>query len=311
MAVEMRVATPAGDELPVYSDAQLAELLGPHDKRVLSANLSLSWVRGPILLALYCEGAVEDASGRASGVLFERAKRYGLRADIKSTAISNALDAPAFDLLVERRKGPRKTYSIRLVGLAERWLRFLPDDDEIESAPTAGADATGSDDAAATTAPEPEPEDCPGGTVGEPGDASARVAGLAPAPSPVEFELTNAVATALLTQVVEIISTGAGAGPQLGRLQLDVQALEERLGTQVAYVDKLRRQVREAGDEITALRVERDGLRQRVKSAEHNLTVAMSADAQRIIDAEVQRQLDRIMRQSPNGEHSKRASSIA
>lgn len=316
MAIERTVTTPVGDELRVYSDADLLTLYG--DGRPINAvALMMSWAprrdspRGPALLALWHEGAVEDRkSGRAAMLLHERAVRYGLAADIRPAAVTTAMSQGAFgELFVERETKGKRTYAIRLVAIAERWLPYL--ERPIEPAPaTTSAEPTGSDDdTTATVTPEPEPEGRTGGATCERGGVSADVAALAPAaaPSSVEFELTNAVATALLTQVVEIISTGAGAGPQLGRLQLDVEALEARLGTQVAYVDKLRRQLREAGDEITALRFERDGLRTRLRKAEHNLTVAMSADAQRIIDAEVQRQLDKIMRQAPNGEHSKRA----
>lgn len=321
MAIERIVTTPTGDELPVYSDADLLTLYG--DGRSPNAlSLMTSWhprphsPRAPALLALWHEGAAEDRSGRAALVLRDRATRYGLGADVEPSVVTTSIGQGAIgELFVERVTNAKRTYSIRLVAVAERWLPYLEPRTKVGSAPaTTDADLTGTeDDAAATAPPEPEPEGRTGGATCEHGDVSADVAVLAPAGthSPVEFELTNAVATALLTQVIEIIATGAGAGPQLGRLQLDVEALEARLGTQVAYVDKLRRDLREAGDEITALRFERDGLRTRLRKAEHNLTVAMSADAQRIIDAEVTRQLDKLMRQAPNGEHSKRTASVA
>ena len=323
MAIERTVTTPVGDELRVYSDADLMTLYPDSPTNKLS--LLTSWSprrdspRAPALLALWHEGAAVDRQGgRAADVLRKRALRYGLGAGIFPAQVTTAISQGVIGgLCIERETKGKRTYAIRLVAIAERWLPYL--ERAPAFAPPAGADATGTDDVTtATVTPEPEPEGRTGGATGEPDGVSADDVGLAPAlvaarnalvhgRSPVEFELTSAVATALLTTVVEIISTGADAGPQLGRLRLDVAALEERLGTQVAYVDKLRRQVRDAGDEIAALRVERDGLRKRLREAEHNLSVAMSADAQRIIDAEVQRQLDRIMRQAPNGEHSKRA----
>lgn len=323
MVIERTVTSPVGDELPVYSDADLLALYG--DGRSPNAlSLMTSWhprphsPRAPALLALWHEGVAEDRSGRAALVLRDRATRYGLDVDVEPAVVTTSIGQGAIgELFVERVTNAKRTYSIRLVAIAERWLPFLEPPAQVGSASaTVGADLTGTDDdadAATDAPPEPEPEGHTGGVTCEHGAVSADGAVLAPAAthSPIEFELTNAVATALLTQVIEIISTGAGAGPQLGRLQLDVEALEARLGTQVAYVDKLRRDLRAAGDEILALRHERDGLRSRLRAAEHNLTVAMSADAQRIIDAEVRRQLDKLMRQAPNGEHSKRTASVA
>ena len=53
-------------------------------------------------------------------------------------------------------------------------------------------------------------------------------------------------------------------------------------------------------DELSAVKYERDGLRTRLRSAEHNLKVATTGDTQRIIDAEVRKALDKLMRQAPD-----------
>ena len=124
-----------------------------------------------------------------------------------------------------------------------------------------------------------------------------------PPTPPLAVEVAEAVATALLAQVAAIITQGNAQAPANDRLRSELSTLTERLGTQVDYVDKLRRDLRASTDQIAALKVERDGLRQRLRDTEHNLRVATSADTQRIIDAEVHRQLDKVMRQAPNGQH--------
>lgn len=304
------VESPAGDRLEVFSDDDLAALFP--DLPTSALSLMTSWQprvdspRGPALSSLWVDGPVVNDSGRAGLVLRDRAARFGLDPGRDPASVVTAFRQGAFDLFVERRTRGKRTFVIRLIAVAERWLPYLT---KIETAtvPTRDAVSSGSDDVASPAAPEPAPavEAVPGGDVSTNGHSDGSAAVAVPGPAPVEFELTNAVATALLTQVVEIISTGKSAAPELGRLRLDVEALEERLGVQVGYVDKLRRDLREAGDEIAALKVERDGLRQRLRAAEHNLRVATGADAARIIDAEVQRQVDRIMRERPAGAGSK------
>jgi regulator of replication initiation timing len=309
------VESPAGQRLEVYSDDDLLALLGSDERPVNAVALLTSWqprrnsARGPALTALWVDGpAVDRPTGRAALVLRDRALRYGLGADVSPAQVTATLSQGAFDLFVERDTNGKRTYEVRLIAVAERWLPYLS---RIESAaPTRDADPTGTDDAAspAASVPEPAADAIPGGDVSANGHSSDSAVAAVPDRQPVEVELTNAVATALLTQVVEIISTGKSAAPELGRLRLDVEALEERLGVQVEYVSSLRKSIREAGDEIAALKVERDGLRQRLRAAEHNLKVATGADAQRIIDAEVRRQLDHMMRRPPAGAHSKVAS---
>jgi len=300
---ERTVTSPVGDEIVVYSDDDLIGLMP--NVPIRAVVLAASWeprrgsARGPVLSSLWHDGpAVDRKTGAASAVLRDRALRFGLSPSVTPAQMTTTVNTDLLSLLVERETKAKRTYSIRLVGVAERWLPMLRR--QVESDVDAGVDV-GLSDVGPALPSLGGLSDAGSAPVSGRGDGAAT--GVAPAP--VEVEIANAVATALLTQVVEIIASGSGAGAQLGRLQLDVEALEARLGTQVAYVDKLRRQVREAGDEVTALRVERDGLRQRLRAAEHNLTVATGADAQRIIDAEVRRQLDIMMRQAPGGERSK------
>jgi hypothetical protein len=189
----------------------------------------------------------------------------------------------------------KRTYGVRLTAVLERWLPALPD---VDDRPVPPADGGGVDvdavidDTGARVVDHPAPGEAGSSTPPPPDYDDDRPV--------VEGRIADAVATALLAQVVEIIATRDAAAPALGRLALDVEALEARLGTQVAYVDGLRKDLRLAGDEIAALRVERDGLRRRLRETEHNLRVATSASARRIVEAEAEA-VARVMRETPIG----------
>jgi hypothetical protein len=276
------VTSPAGDEVRIYDVETFAELIGFEPGQRHSTALLLTPERFAVLDILWRFGAITDKSGRAGSMLSERA-------GVAHTP--GVLRAPAVAACVERVGNTRRVHGLRLVALPEVWLAILDPGTKVGG----------------VSRPAPEAESSDDGLPAHVAD-SADSAPVEPELAPIEVELANAVATALLAQVVEIISTGGNAHSELRRLQLDVEGLRERLGTQVAYVDRLRRDLRDAGDEIAALKGERDGLRQRLRSTEYNLKAATSGDARRIIDAEVRRQVDRVMREVPNGEHSREQS---
>jgi regulator of replication initiation timing len=176
------------------------------------------------------------------------------------------LSSPTVAACVERSIIGKRTYEVRLVALPEAWL------DAVDQLVGSGSGS-------------PEPI-TPAESVVPPDDVDS-----VGAPA-------HEVAAALLEQVHALI-----ADRSLDKLQRDVSDLSRRLGEQVGYVDKLRRELREASDELRAVKLERDGLRNRLQAAEHNLKVATSADAARIIDAEVHKRVDRIMRATPGSQH--------
>lgn len=303
--IQRTAITPAGEEIELLADSDVRALLSVEGEPVQRVGMMLTWsdLRRHMLGALFYGGAVHDQSGRASTKLLDQAIERGLSADTSRFAMTNALSSPAVALCVARdnRGRARRTFSMWLTALPESWyLKLLaeaPSDDVVDDDPPTPSELV---DGGTSTMGAAELDD-DSAVVVEP-----VVPELEPAPRPVlEVEIANSVATAMLTQVVEIIAAGTSDSHLLPLLRSQIVGLEDRLGQQVGYVDKLRRQLRDAGDEISALRMERDGLRQRARTAEYNLSVATGADAQRIIDAEVRRQLDRIMRQAPGGEHSK------
>lgn len=266
------IVSPAGDPVEVLDDAEFAVRLGvPYPGRAYTQLVKPNAGRTHILRALWRDGAAEDRSGRATALL------AGGPGDTRST-----LALAPMRICVDRRINGKRTYYLRLVALPERWLADV-------------------DDERPTTLAEPSSES------GAPADPPV----ADPGPDPDHGGIAVAVAAALLEQVSAIILAGNRTAAHadevsavLERVAADRDKLEQRLGQQVAYVDKLRRDYAAAGDTIGALTHERDGLRRRVRELEHNLSVATSSDTQRVIDAEVRKQLDLVMRQAPGSQHA-------
>jgi predicted nucleic acid-binding Zn-ribbon protein len=82
-------------------------------------------------------------------------------------------------------------------------------------------------------------------------------------------------------------------------LQSDLNDIAGKLSARLEDNDRMRRQLRQAGDEIQALRYERDGLRSRLRATEANLTAALKGDAVQAINGEIQRRVESIMRVAP------------
>lgn len=271
------LTSPAGDSIAVFDDEDFAELLGvPYPSRTYTQSLKQTPARAAVLRKLWTDGAVYDKSGRAIRLLPGDATPVLAQAPMR--------------LCVERALNGKRTYSAQLVALPERWLVDLGVESTVEPEPVANL-------AELPPASEPEPDlvASPGQDLGS-GSELEQPFELAP-------EISAAVASALLSQLVGALLERATATPELERVTKERQDLIERLGHQVGYVERLRRELRETSDELIAAKHERDGLRQRVGEVERNLRAALSSDAKSIIDHEVRRQLAAVMRQAPNGQH--------
>jgi len=329
------VTSPAGEDILVLPNDDFATLAGFDARRTFEQNASQTPMRMAMLTTLWRRGAVVDRDGFATTILANMARTLAGEPIDHPTAV---LTAPSMKVCVERKTHGKRTKEVRLVALPECWLPTISRGDrqriaQIEQGriklnavlnghhPAAEAYTEPPDDG--VTAITPSGSECVEG--GPPDDESMTSSGPpssppanqsapppeaidltevgAPSTPPLAVEVAEAVAGALLAQVAAIITQGNAQAPANDRLRSELSTLTERLGTQVDYVDKLRRDLRASTDQIAALKVERDGLRQRLRDTEHNLRVATSADTQRIIDAEVHRQLDKVMRQAPNGQH--------
>lgn len=281
------VTSPAGDLVEVVTDREFAELIGGNPDRA-GQWLLLPPGRLAILRSLWYEGEARDKSGRAVGILLKRALKFGIT---EADANANMLHADSVRVCLTRENNSRRTYFVKLTLLPERWLTAVQ-----EWAPA--------------RKPEPEEpativEDVPLQPEEEDADESPNGHAVAPPEDPgppaLELDIASSVATALLSQVVEIISAGNGPdGGQVGAmLRAEIGSMEIRLGEQIEYGERLRRKLDLRSDELNAVKLERDNLRRRVREVEHNLKVATGADAERIIMEEVQKRLDRVLRQAP------------
>lgn len=297
MSSRRMVKSPAGQDILVFEDEAWAQATGLKvGTDAWGKSMSATTARLAPLAVLWRDGPIENPYGLATTVLIDLATELDEDASPNLTQLLGG--SPVMRRCVERATQAKRTYSIRLVALPARWLpqvevlarRRTPSTAQ-RAIQTRGAD-TG------TGVPRQAPVPARPATNGARRPVEAAPAVLEPSRGSLDSDVASAVATALLAQVVEVLSKGTG-GPQEAQLRRDLDSMAERLGTQVDYVGKLRRDLRASGDEVLALRQERDGLRERLRQTEANLKAATSQDAQRIIDAEVQRQLDRMMREKP------------
>lgn len=321
---DKQVTSPAGHEVTVVDAETIKHTLNLNDKSFGQVT-RLSRDRRAIVETLWFDGPVEAANGFATAVLAERAVNYGFRNAGNVNAATAIIRSQIMDLCLTRQIKGKRTYRIALTTIPYVWYdHLLKASRKIETVKT----------------PEPEPsalcercrrpfaqhlvfhdkpEPSTLATLTEASFPATPTTGvycptepvivnnLVAEPKieselhPLERNLADAVATALLARVIEVLTTGKSdvVGLRLRQLRDEVDELQKRLGQQVEYVSNLRRQVREAGDEIITLKFERDGLRQRLRTAEHNLTVATSGDAKRIIENELHKEIDRLMRQTP------------
>lgn len=307
------VVTPTGEEIPIVSDDEwLREGATPQGLRMWNAgNKRL------ILAALWEHGAFEDhRSGHAVTMLTEWIfDNYGVIVSGSSLTmlIKDPTTARAIERIATRQK---RTDAVKLKALPETWWQKLdatlrneiptlrkeagtwvePEPEPTPDAPESPASAPESVDTT-TDPPVPNDEEWRALTDAIELDAPS-VYDVGP---PVEVEIAQSVAMALLTQVVEIISAGTPeqTDARVRSLMTDMAQLSERYSQRLQENDKMRRQLREAGDELKALRFERDGLRSRLRATEANLREVMKGDTAKVVTQEVQKRIDQFMRQTP------------
>jgi hypothetical protein len=276
------ITTPAGDVVEIIPDDELIAVA-----ELEIATLRLTGTRAALLRSLWHDGPVIDPKGFAMRTLADRAR--STRSDTGNN--SALLRDPPMHVCVERKIRGRRTDAIRLVALPESWVDRIA---EIEQVAQANAATNGFGTPIAVDAVTHEPIVVPPVSVAEGATVHTQ-----PDTPP---ELADAIAHALWTRLLDTLAGNRIDSGELVRLRADVDQLRGRLGEQTGYADRLRRELRQAQDDLIAAVHERDGLRQRLHACETNLRAATSStDTQRIIDAEVRRQLDRVMRTKPVG----------
>jgi len=226
----------------------------------------------------------------------------------------NPVNAAAVDFQVNGKR----TFHIKLVALPEHWhMKLLQDTENIPSTNGQVAPQTAQEAIAAAgygDATDAIMDLVNGGNGAAPANVETVDEGFTDAdwdalkldaptiyeePPPLDFQIANQVAMSLLTTVVEIISSGKVDTTATQRLQGEVEAMQATLGERLEDLARLRKQLREAGDQIVALRHERDGLRTRLRQTEHNLNEALKGETAQAVNSEIQKRVDQIMRMPP------------
>lgn len=278
------ITSPGGDLIEVVDDADFMEVFD------LSIQDMRLWApKKPIFAALWHEGAVIDRqSGRASLMLWERARRYGYPS--KHSAIHSVLNSPLSRACIDRDINNKRTYSIRLVRLPVSFVERL----QQTKAPPRPKEGR------PVVEPGPRPESGPErvevleSTVTQPPTVEP--------PSDITEDAAAVVARHLLAEVVRIVSSEEPADDAaLRAVSVELTDTRQKLAAALEYGQKMRRERDITGEELLAARTERDGLRQRLRTTEANLSAALGGEGRRFIDAEVRKQLGRIMEARPTG----------
>lgn len=302
------VTSPAGELIEIVSDDDWLAITGAGERGLRT------WMAGTkrhVFAELWLGGEVSDPkSGMATGKLWTRMReRFGDEITTQPTSFNGLANDPLNAPAIERTKNGKRTYLIKLIALPELWygrvlemIDAFEDNSPIDPEPEPIPEPSQEDRAAAVRM---ESEIFPTPTDEEFSDIIRGIELDAPtvyeSEPPLEIAMASQVAMSLLTTVVEIIAAGSTAAvdERVKRLQGDMADISQKLGSRLEENDRLRRQLRSAGDEITALRHERDGLRSRLRATEANLTAALKGDAVQAINGEIQRRVESIMRVSP------------
>lgn len=253
-----------------------------------------------VIRTLWEHGRIEHKSGQASARLYSMMGEAsgGGNQNSVSTLLNDTANAPAF----KRDVRGKRTYAIELVALPEIWYGKLMRDIEEDTTVFEAIRMNGDAPAIEELPPDPfQPiYDENRETIGA--FERGEIIPIETSPA-IEVEIASQVAMELLTRVVEIISAGsaADANPELRKLRNELAHGQGILSQRLEENDRLRRQVRETGEELLAVKSERDGLRQRLRQTEANLNAALKGESAGIVTTEVMKRVDRIMRETPKG----------
>lgn len=187
-----------------------------------------------------------------------------LGSEVSLKALTNALGSMESHGLVEREIRGKRTYGIRLA-MPEAGMRG-------ESEPNGS-----------TVPPGPQGQVLPDDP--EPHITGPGADGMS-ADGEVDYRL---LADALLTRVAEVIDT-----------QTSTADLQTRLATLLADREKFRRQVSQLGEDLTAIKHERDGLRKRLQQAETNIQAMLDPRNKVGLGDRHRRALERFMQATPS-----------
>jgi hypothetical protein len=301
------VKSPTGAEIEIVSDDDWAATAGVGLRSLQMWDASKPFV----IRELWEHGPAREENGRATQVLYDRILAHYPNADSAmgwpksiSTLLAQPVNAAAF----QRNVNGKRTYGIELIALPEIWYQKLTRD--------IGARGGMYTATPVINGTQPDPIEV---IIPSEGHPMPRIVGglvlpeelppldiveESPAmPEPVlDIDISRQVAMDMLTLCVEIIAAGKSDGVNVAELQKlrnelvhSQGLLSERLGEN----DRLRKQVRDLGEELRSTKFERDGLRQRLRATETNLSAALKGETAHAVTTEVMKRVDRIMREPP------------
>jgi hypothetical protein len=304
------VTTPGGDVVEIIRDTDFEELARPEGAVSRLSPLFTAWAnRKPVYGALWLHGPYLDPAGSAAAHLYKDATALGYKADLY--ALGPLMRANASALCITRDVKGKRCTRIQLTALPQTWVDRLAAEfpgPKVEPEPI--------------PAEEPQPaledrqeaaavEERLGLVVEEEEQPHLRLTTPHPAqaglddwqPRPLELNIAQTVAMKLLDEVVKVIASGQAPTHQdfqrFNKLEGDLREVEHNLSMRLDENRSLRNKVSVLGDELRARKMEVDGLRQRLRIAEHNLQIAGSADTNRLVTQQVQAELERLMKAKP------------
>lgn len=196
--------------------------------------------------------SIEDRQGRATAILQERSGYPGTLTGL--AALLKAMEASG---TIERDLNGKRCYAIRLANGKPR-----------PATPLSGA--------CVSTPDTPPPE------------ALNQTLDLDHQPDGGDVA---AIAKALLEQVIDLAASPHRQHAELEQLRADHAELQQRLYDATQRAEKARQRVNLMEDELAARKVEIDGLRQRLRDTERNLTAILNSPSGLRLDVQREREL--------------------
>ena len=251
----------------IVPDDQWLERVGATSKE----GLVLTPTRRAVITALAEHGPFTDRGGRATVQLARAVGYTGTQA-----ALSGVLRHHVMSHAIDRDLKGKRTFRIALKAVPERWAHLLTNGDD-----TAKPEATVTPIEVPDVLPEPEPD----------------------VTENMRLEIAGSVADALLARVVEIVrSPDADKQAVLERDKAltELAEVQDRLATALNYGTTQRNAVQRLGEDLIAVKQERDGLRIRLRQAEANVERLTRPGGQAaIVNELVQVELAKVMRATP------------
>lgn len=313
------VESPAGERIEIVSDEDwiLTSGMSPKGLRMWNAGAKRFVIR-----ELWERGSVENKSGRATGELHQAAlEHFPDMPETGPTSLTTLMNDSGNSAAFARKTNGKRTYEIALVAMPDLWYQKLMWDIEMDSRKQALNGHSADVDAAEAVAELVMPP-TNGGQLGselvdqlarstEPDEPEAFIPTvdrstdefddslMVDVSPPLEIDIASQVAMSLLTTVVEIISAGSpeAMDQRVAALHGDLLEVQQRLAQRLDENQRLRRQLSETGDQVQALKHERDGLRTRVRQLEANLNSALKGDALTAVNGIIQKKVSELMRE--------------